>query len=318
MFFLRYMLLMAALSFSGYAFADCSTTGATLGDVACIAESNIIESMAQILATCAYLAGAVFAIKGAILLKDHTENPGNVKLSKPLVAILVSGLLLGFPEFLTMLFETWNGGASDLMSAKVGFSGGGAAGGDAQTLSQMAQAFATNLPQLKSLIFYVGVVAGLFITLRAIFMLPQLEQGRAEPSKIIWTLIAGVALFSLMPMIDVAMQTMGSAADGSTRNILTAHLPGNGSAGGDATENFKNTILAVLSFIQLLGLIAFIRGCMILKMVGEHKDGAMGRAITHVFGGSAAINIQWTVKMLATSIGASWICGSASLSVLCG
>ena len=70
-------------------------------------------------------------------------------------------------------------------------------------------------------------------------------------------------------------------------------------------------------FVQLLGVIAFVRGLLILKSIGENKDGALGRAMTHIFGGAAAMNISWAITMLANSIGAhDQICG-ISQAVLC-
>ena len=292
---------------SGFSIGGCSADADTLGQAACFA-SESLPAIADLMYLLAIVSGCWFAIRAAILLRDHTDNPQQVRLSRPMMAMFVSGSLLGFSQFVNVFTDSIFSGASDLLTFN---KSGGLT--DAHDLSQMAVAFASSIPALKTITYYTGIVAGLFIILRAVYMMPQLEQGRAEPSKVIWTLISGVALFSLMPMIDMGLGTIGASATGGScgGNVLTCDLMGRG---GTA---FEKPVLAVLSFIQLLGLIAFVRGCMILKMIGEHKDGAMGRALTHIFGGSAAMNITWTVKLLATTIGASWIC-SGTIQVVCG
>lgn len=264
-----------------------------------VVSGGTFGSLMDLFSGICYLTGALFGIKSALQLKDHTNNPQQVHLSKAIVSMVVCGILLSMPTFLAALQGTFG------VSGTVGGLGtlAGGAPSASTDLAGMFQAFASSVPSLMKIVSFGAVCAGAFMILRAVLLLPQLEQGRVEGGKIIWLFISGIGLWSLLPFIAVSMGTMGmSSTDASS--LLTAKYSQVGGGG------FDGTIASVMVFIQLLGLIAFVRGMMILKALGENKDGAMGRALTHIFGGAAAMNVAWTVKMLATSIGASGtICG---------
>lgn len=269
-------------------------------------EKNTFGALFDLMTGFAYLAGAWFGVKAALQLRDNTENPQQTRLSKPMTSMGVSGILLGLPSFIDMVSlsaQSVSGISSGTWLDTVsGFAGGG---GSASGLDGVAVAFAASLPALMNIVKIGAMAAGIFLILRAILWLPQMEQGRVEPGKIAWTLTSGAVLWSLLPMIDMVMHTQGQTSQ--TTNLLTAHY--NATSGG----GFNATIAAVLTFIQLIGFIAFVRGTLILKAIGDNKDGTMGRALTHILGGAAAMNIGWTVKMLATTIGSqAEICGLAT------
>lgn len=262
--------------------------------------SGTFTSLLDLFTGFCYLTGTVFGIKSTLQLRDHTNNPQQSKLSKPIVSMGIMGTLLALPTFFDALQSTFA-----LTGSGVGGFAGLSAGapGAAQDLSGMFRAFATNIPALMKMVSFGAICAGAFLILKAIMMLPQVEQGRAEGTKVIWTLISGVALWSLLPFIAASMNTMGMASSDAP-SLLMAKYNQTGS------DNFDGTIAAVMVFIQLIGLIAFVRGSLILKALADNKDGATGRALAFIFGGAAAMNIAWTVKALAYSIGAtSTICG---------
>lgn len=292
--------LSAAAFLAALAFASGPALAQSVGSVADNVVSNgTFGSIMDLFSGLCYLIGATFGIKSALQLKDHTNNPQQVHLSKAIVSMAVCGILLSMPTFLDMLQGTF--GVSGTLGGLGSLAGGTPS--SATDLSGMFQAFATSVPSLMKMISFGAVCAGAFMILRAVLLLPQLEQGRVEGGKIIWLLISGVGLWSILPFIAVSMGTLGmSSTDASS--LLTAKYAQVSSGG------FDGTIASMMVFVQLLGLLAFVRGMMILKALGENKDGAMGRALTHIFGGSAAMNVAWTVKMLAVSIGASGtICG---------
>ena len=71
------------------------------------------QAAAEILTTGAYLMGAGMGVKAALTFRDHTENPQQVKLAKPITYALVSGLLLGLPTWLTVGRDTTLGSGAD-------------------------------------------------------------------------------------------------------------------------------------------------------------------------------------------------------------
>lgn len=291
--------LLAAL-YPGLALAQVDTVGAMADHVV---GAGTFTSIWDLLSGFAYLAGCFFGIRGALQLKENSDSHGQTKMSKPMMSLIVCALLLSLPEFFRMLQDTlqFANGASVFNQS----SGSPAQG--AGDIAGMAIALSKSLPGMMKIATYAAATAGAFFLLRALFMLPQVEQGRETMSKVVWMMVAGVGLWSLMPMISTSMATMGMGA-GDPANILTAKYS-QADGGG-----FDGTIAAVLAFVQFLGLIAFIRGMMILKAMGENKDGAMGRALTHILGGSAAMNITFTIKMLATTMGASGaVCGLSAV-----
>lgn len=266
-----------------------------------VVADGTFSALVNVMSGAAYLIGVVFGIKSAVQLKDHTYNPQQVKLTKPVVSMAVCGILLSLPSFFGMLQSTFDMANGNGALGFAGLSAGSP--GTAGDLGEMFKAFSTNIPALMKIVSFGAICAGAFMILRAILLLPQVEQGRAEGSKVLWMLISGIGLWSILPMITMSMNTAGMSGGDAVSLLNTKYSQAQG--GG-----FDGTIAAVMVFVQLLGLIAFVRGTLILKALGENKDGAMGRAMTHIFGGAAAMNVAWTVKLLAVSIGASGtICG---------
>ncbi len=246
----------------------------------------------------AYLAGAFFGVRGALQLRDHSERPGQTGLSKPLFSVGASTSLLALPGVFGMLSESVFG-----------------AGGSGEMLAFAAEkpegagfeALSASIPALMSLVHVGAVSIGGFLMLKAIFDLPHLETGRTSASRVGWTMASGIGLWSLLPMIDM---TMGSQGATETSSILTAHLH-------QGSDDFGKMIHSVLLFVSFIGLVAFARGTLLLKAIGENRGGQVGRAMTHILGGAAAMNISWTISILAKSIGfAEPICGLAAS--LCG
>jgi hypothetical protein len=71
--------------------------------------------------------------------------------------------------------------------------------------------------------------------------------------------------------------------------------------GSGVTAQAQAAMVGVLTFIRLIGYIAFIRGWLLINQAGQGKDGTLGRGITHIFGGAAAINVQITAGILANT-----------------
>lgn len=290
-------LFVLALGFgAGPAFAQSSIGSVADG----IVNQGTFTSILDLFSGLCFVIGLTFGIKSTLQLKDYTNNPGQTKLSAPIVSMIICGLLMSIPSLFEALQTTFA-----LTGSQLGGFATMSAGSptEARDLSGMFQALATSVPALAKLVSFGAICAGAFMILRAVLMLPHVSQGREPAPKMIWLMISGIGLWALLPLITASMTTIG-AANTDASNILTAKYA-QVSGGG-----FDGTIAAVLVFVQLIGLIAFVRGVLILKSLGENKDGAMGRALTHIVGGSAAMNAAWTVKMLAGTIGAAGVvCG---------
>jgi intracellular multiplication protein IcmC len=67
---------------------------------------------------------------------------------------------------------------------------------------------------------------------------------------------------------------------------------------------------AILRLVQLMGVIAFVKGWVILaKSVGQGGAGqgnTTGKALTHILGGVAGINIVGTANIISSTLGVSF------------
>ncbi len=283
----------------------------------------------QIHAFC-YIAGAWAAFKSLVQFKEHSENPHQVKLAKPLTMFLVATLLLSMPSTLHSFSETLKledclgqtgGNETASMASKVSacFSGGEAGSASSQNNQDLAGMFIALSASLPGIVYAVTVMAklaGFFLLAKVAFMLPHLEQGRETASKVIWTAISGVALWTMPAMADSVLATM-QATQAQADIGVSALVPGWAKAGVGGGEEFDQAIKAVMMFVQLIGAIAFFRGLLILKAMGENKDGAMGRALGHILGGAAALNVSWSVAVLAQTLGSHDVLCSQVLKSLC-
>jgi hypothetical protein len=101
----------------------------------------------------------------------------------------------------------------------------------------------------------------------------------------------GIFLFTLMGMLEAVTVTMSMGS--GPGSALIGQVSGSGTMAA--------AITGVLTFIRLIGYIAFVRGWLMLNQTAQGKDGVMGRALTHILGGVAAINVKTTAYMLAAT-----------------
>lgn len=167
----------------------------------------------------------------------------------------------------------------------------------APNLAEMFANFSGSAVSLMNLAVGVAFVMGLCITGVGLFRLKKFSEsnGQISFSQPLIILFVGMALVVLPGFIDTATETLSlGSATGSS--VLAVNIAGSSVPGMDAA------IQGVLLFVKLVGHLAFIRGFLILKDVGEGKGHAsMGRALTHIFGGAAAININATIAMLGAT-----------------
>ncbi len=160
------------------------------------------------------------------------------------------------------------------------------------TISTMFANGSDSFMAIITLVRGVAFVAGLIIGGAALFKLKEVNDGRATiKTPIVWAMISA-ALISIpasMATIAMTLTNKGYHGAGLLSDVQdTSGIPG-----------VAEALTGVLIFVQLLGHIAFFRGLLLLKDAGAGKDGTLGRGLTHLFGGAAAINIQTTVGILA-------------------
>ena len=65
-----------------------------------------------------FIAGIASAGMAAFKFKEHSENPQNTKLSKPLIYLLASGLLVGLPAIVNLTSESVTGQSANVSNTR--------------------------------------------------------------------------------------------------------------------------------------------------------------------------------------------------------
>lgn len=166
---------------------------------------------------------------------------------------------------------------------------------DSVNIGSMFANFTASSLALIELVKYAINIIGLYLVVGAIFKYVKKSHDPNNDLKGPLMMAAcGIGIFALTDTISVVSQTM-TLGDGPG-SILAPKGNGISAASSAAIEG-------VITFVRLLGYIAFVRGWLLLVDYGNGKtDGTMGRALTHIFGGVAAINLNMTLKILANTL----------------
>jgi len=195
----------------------------------------------------------------------------------------LSGLMLIMTLMLTLLILF---SSPDVMAQTTG--------GRMATIGSMFANFAESARALIKLVQASAFVVGSYLLIGSVFKMLAVSNGKAEIKTPITMFFCGIALLSIMSSFSVISETMSMPS--GPGDVLIS-----GGTGG-FTAQTAAAMTGVLTFVQLLGYIAFVRGFLLLNSGGAGKEGALGRGLTHLFGGVAAINIKLTAKIIATTI----------------
>lgn len=176
--------------------------------------------------------------------------------------------------------------------------GQGSSGVGTTILSMFGNGLATFNAAIE-LIKYASYIIGLYLMINSVFKFSQLgdSQSRVSPKTPIVMFFVGVAIFSLTSSLSIVSQTLALGDVGPGGAIAP-------SAGGGLDASMVAAMHGVLTFIKMVGYIAFIRGWLMLNQVGLSQGGqnaSVGKGIVHICGGAAAINIELTTKLLANT-----------------
>lgn len=163
-------------------------------------------------------------------------------------------------------------------------------------MANIGQMFANGNAAFEALIRLTKVSAymiGIFLVIGSIFKLSQLGSNpQVSPKTPIIMFVSGISVFALVGVVSIVSQTM-AMGDGPGSILI--------SAGNGLDAQTAAAITGVLTFIRLIGYIAFIRGWLLINQSGQGKEGTLGRGLTHILGGVAAINVQITAQILANT-----------------
>lgn len=123
----RVFQLVAAVAFGLTATESFAIGGSTIGEMANNLNSSL-NGVVNLVQGVAYTSGFVLGITALFQFKAHKDNPQQTPLSKPIVAIFLSALMLYLPSLIDSGAKSvWGGSSSPTMATKPG--GGSGIGG---------------------------------------------------------------------------------------------------------------------------------------------------------------------------------------------
>ena len=153
----------------------------------------------------------------------------------------------------------------------------------------------TALGQVWSMLIGLSQVMAVGFAFLAVLKLKKFGQNSqmaaSHPSLLgpIMNLFIAAALFFLPLTLDTLINTMW----GYDYNSVKSYIP-------TSNSNWDALMLPVVIIIRIIGLIAFIRGWVILGRATSEgaQPGTIGKALTHIVGGILGINIVGTITIL--------------------
>lgn len=164
-------------------------------------------------------------------------------------------------------------------------------------LSTMFANFASSGSALIKLTYYVSGIMGAFLCVSSVFKLVQVYGGTGGQLSVktpIVTFFAGVALIAFTSTLNTIDSTLAMSGGGAGDVLM--------GGGSSASATLSAAMNGVLTLIQLIGYISFVRGWLLINQYGQGKNEAFGKAMIHLIGGALAINVVWTANILANTL----------------
>lgn len=288
--------------------ADTPPNSSTLGKII----SNLISGTNKISFLQSYLAyvlGALFCAQGLLKFKKHVDNPGQYPLNEAIRRLLAAGLFMCLPYVGVAVRETLTDGITGSVKAS-GFVD--ASKVTAGALDGMIVAFVSDIanPIQKLLNFFCFVMGCSLLMVGIHRLTKRMEEGPKGPTGLgtVTTFIIAGVFFNWGEVLGAFTNTLfNTGTSGLSRTI--ANIDPNGVLGlaqADAAK-VNQVIQAMMIFVFLLGMVAFIRGCLVLRAVADGGQGSMGQALTFLIGGALAVNLGDVVNALQSTIGVTGI-----------
>lgn len=277
-----------------------------MGDMFCNMQFEL-GGAEDLLSAVAYISGIAFLGQGVQMLIRYHDNPQSTPLHHPLTRIGGGSALIAAPSVATAIVDSLfavNGGGGLLVCVP-----------GQPTPTQNGTGLDTLVTNLilnikDPLTFFISVIAILIGTYMIVHGLIKASKYGIDPrehsvGKIVANLLVGAILLVVGQSSDTLMNTLfgfGGPVDSSvvTQWAIVQQL--------NAGTQFVTAIQAAILFFELIGMIAFVRGWMIIKKAAEGSGQAtMAQGITHVFGGVLAMNLFGFLEVMDATFGTNFL-----------
>ncbi len=281
---------------------------ATLSDIICNTFNNI-GPFAPLLSAIAFVAGGMLMGAGALSLKEHSDSPGNNPLHKGIARIVAGSALMTLPFIAQSLINT-------LLIPQGAGAGGVCVGGDVPVgagpgigLDVLVENLVGNITQpMISLISIVAYVMGILFIMRGLLRGAKYgsDPRAASTPHIMAYLIIGAMLIVAGQSAGDVLGSLFGVGTSDTIDYATnaSRVMGWTAVSQLGNMQFATVIAAALTFFQLIGILAFVRGLYIVKNAIEGNGQAtVVQGFTHIVGGVLAINIYTILEVIDQTFG---------------
>ncbi len=247
----------------------------------------------------AYIAGGIIIGQGILHLKGHFDNAGNHPVAQGIARLAAGACLMALPTAAQTLVTTLHLGSSESFI-------GTADGIDGVGLDAMVANFVSNVEgPLVDLLSVTAVLMGIFMLIRGFMKGAKYgtdPRSNSVPNIATHLIIGSILVVAGQSLSTVMASVFGDGLVESSSNILAW------AESIDTTGSFGTAVTAALTFFQLIGLIAFIRGWYIVKNAVEGAGQAtMAQGFTHIIGGVLAINIYAFLEIMDQTFGTGFL-----------
>ena len=163
---------------------------------------------------------------------------------------------------------------------------------------QMVINLANTMPSLLAMVSAAAYVLGFSLVLKGIYKLKEYGEMRTSMSSQtnLWPPMITLGIGTML-IYFVSTYEMGLATIFGTAEISPI-------AYSNSSGSTEALVGAVVSIMQVVGVIAFIRGLLLLNSAGNPgaQPGSIGKGITFAIGGILSINIYGTWQMLINTL----------------
>lgn len=158
---------------------------------------------------------------------------------------------------------------------------------------------------IHALVAAAAYIIGIYLVARGVMMYKIFgSQTMASAQKgefagpLVFIIVGAVLIYLPSTQETTLMSIFGSEKAGSNSDLVAWMLP-------SAEQKFADLADVLISYMKLIGFIAFVRGFVILSKMGHSgsQPGSIGKGITHVIGGALLMNIPDFMKLLANTFG---------------
>lgn len=286
---------------SAYA-ADASTLGA----IVCNIKTNLVP-YGDFIAAVAYAAGVMLIAQGAIKLKQNSENPNQAPATHAIMHLFAGAALLALPSIAVLIQNSMVGTVS--ASGSIGCTPGAVkqitkdAGGGADLFKNL---FLNISAPLQSLMSAMCLVIGAFLVTKGLMRAAKYgtDPRAASIQVILANLLVGAVLLSAGQLMDIVMQTVFGVTTSGITTFPGINWSTISKAPSIGIDKANEVIKAVLVFVQVLGIIGFVRGWLIIKSAAEGTGQAtIAQGVSFIIGGVMAVNIGGMAVILNKTFG---------------